>query len=100
MKQKYRSAQGVINTLTNEKFYEFTLTGQFEDVLGTHADIQWSPPTRRRGIRRRGKRSVPLQDPGKNQGNPPHVFPEPPEVEIFNNLEEEGPPVQERPSGF
>ena len=41
MKQEYRYAGRVIDQLCNENYYEFTLTGQFEDVHGTHAAIQW-----------------------------------------------------------
>lgn len=93
VKQKYSSAQRVINTLVDEKYYEFTLSGQFEDVLGTHADIQWHSLT--------SKRSVPLQDTAPNPKDPPRVFPKPPEVEIFKNRNKEKPAVpNQRASGI
>ena len=34
MKNRYSSAQAIINALVDEKLYEFTLTGKFEDVVG------------------------------------------------------------------
>ncbi|XP_048586611.1 aerolysin-5-like [Nematostella vectensis] len=42
MKARYSNAQPLINALTDESKYEFTLTGQFEDVIGHHVDIHWS----------------------------------------------------------
>lgn len=39
MKQKYPSAQTTIDSLIDEKFYEFTLTGQFEDIVGNHVEV-------------------------------------------------------------
>jgi hypothetical protein len=39
MKNRYQNAQGVINALTDEKRYEFTLTGKFEDVIGIYIYI-------------------------------------------------------------
>ena len=39
MKNKHTYAQGVINSLCDEKRYEFTLTGKFEDVIGNHFKI-------------------------------------------------------------
>ena len=53
MKQKYSYARSVINQLTNEKYYEFTLTGQFEDVHGVRADLQWKNLNRKRGLPKR-----------------------------------------------
>ena len=92
MKQRYRSAQRVINTLTDERYYEFTLTGKFEDVLGTHADIQWHSV--------RGRRSLPHQNHAENPEDPPHVNPKPPEVHIFNDRKEQKPIHQEKPAGL
>ena len=34
MKNRYSYAQSLINNLCDEKRYEFTLTGKFEDVIG------------------------------------------------------------------
>ena len=39
MKNRYSSAQSVINSLCDEKRYEFTLTGKFEDVVGNQFNI-------------------------------------------------------------
>ena len=39
MKSKYSYAQSLINNLCDEKRYEFTLTGKFEDVIGNKLRI-------------------------------------------------------------
>jgi hypothetical protein len=84
MKSRYPYAQGVINTLTNQGWYEFTLNGQFEDVIGQYADIQWKTG------RLSGKRSLfeklasdeIFQEPPSNDDDPPKVYPTPPKVTI------------------
>ena len=76
MKQKYSYARSVINLLTNEKYYEFTLTGQFEDVHGVRADLQWKNLNRKRG--------VPEWEPALEhdlQENPERVLPQAPKVQ-------------------
>ena len=93
MKSRYSGAQGVINSLSNEGMYEFTLTGEFEDVIGQYADIQWKtePLT--------GKRSVlekllstddALQSPSNE--NPPRLHPSPPQVTIETGKANENEP--------
>ena len=77
MKQKYSYARSVINLLTNEKYYEFTLTGQFEDVHGVRADLQWKNLNR--------KREIPEWEPTLEQDlpeeDPKRVFPHAPKVQ-------------------
>jgi len=71
------SAQNTINDLTNEGWYEFTLTGQFEDVIGQHADVKWIQGSSK-------KRSLLLSK--REKKDPARVFPEPPEVNITKGV--------------
>ncbi|XP_035829236.1 uncharacterized protein LOC101856550 [Aplysia californica] len=41
MRAQYGSAQAVINSLSSEGRYEFTLTGTFEDVYSNNVQISW-----------------------------------------------------------
>jgi len=58
----YKYAKGTIDSLTDEGWYEFTLTGTFEDISGQNADIQ----TRRFGANRaksdKSRNSIPPTD--------------------------------------
>ncbi|EDO41900.1 predicted protein [Nematostella vectensis] len=77
MKARYSHAQILINALTDESKYEFTLTGQFEDVIGHHVDIHWSTTSLKvpRGL----ERTLAETHFPKIKGIPPkHVFPKPP----------------------
>ena len=77
MKQKYSYARSIINLLANEKYYEFTLTGQFEDVHGVRADLQWKNLNRKREITEWEptlEQDVPKEDPKR-------VFPHAPKVQ-------------------
>ncbi|KAI8775215.1 Biomphalysin 7 [Biomphalaria glabrata] len=40
--QKFPNARHVINRLTDETQYQFTLTGKLEKVEGTHVDVEWT----------------------------------------------------------
>ena len=76
MKQKYSYARSVINLLTNEKYYEFTLTGQFEDVHGVRADLQWKNLNRKRGVAKWEpalEYDLPEEDPERVFANAPKV---------------------------
>ena len=68
MMNHWSHARPIINELTNEAWYEFTLTGQFEDVIGKKADVNWKSNR---------KRSM-----DANKKDPPRVFPSPPKVVI------------------
>jgi len=48
MKQRWTYAGTVIDKLTKEKNYQFTLRGKFEDVQGYKVEIRWKNPKRRR----------------------------------------------------
>ena len=50
MLQRYPHAQSVINSLTDENYYTFTLTGQFEDTHGVRAELKWSNFVARREV--------------------------------------------------
>ena len=76
MKQKYSYARSVINLLTNEKYYEFTLTGQFEDVHGVRADLQWKNLNRKRGL----PEWEPALEYDLPEEDPERVFPSAPKV--------------------
>ncbi|XP_005105797.1 uncharacterized protein LOC101864475 [Aplysia californica] len=41
MRAQYGSSQAVINSLTSEERYDFTLTGKFEDVYSKKVEISW-----------------------------------------------------------
>ena len=75
LKQEYGYADYVIDQLCNENYYEFTLTGQFEDVHGVHAAIQWREidlnPRRNDWKQADQNVSQPTEDPE-------WVFPDPP----------------------
>lgn len=77
VKQRYSSAQSVINHLTSEGYYEFPLSGQFEDVSGIRADIQWKTMN--------GKREVSEWTPALSFDltgkEPKQVFPEAPKMD-------------------
>lgn len=77
MLQRYPHAQAIINRLTDENYYTFTLTGQFEDTHGVRAELKWSNPEAKREIK-----SNPANDGDgtKATHNPPRVFPRPPAV--------------------
>jgi len=71
MMGRYEPAEGVINSLTDEYWYEFTLTGTFEDISGQNADIQWS----------KGSKDESTNESTEKK-DPPRVFPPPPVVKI------------------
>jgi len=48
MKQRWTYAGTVIDKLTKEKYYQFTLRGKFEDVQGYQVEFKWKNPKRRR----------------------------------------------------
>uniref|UniRef100_A0A182YTP9 Aerolysin-like C-terminal domain-containing protein n=1 Tax=Biomphalaria glabrata TaxID=6526 RepID=A0A182YTP9_BIOGL len=48
IKSKYPVAQALIDDLVNEKHYQFTLNGEFEDIMGTSVDVVWGPVTKRK----------------------------------------------------
>ena len=85
MKNRYSGAQDVINLLTDERRYEFTLTGKFDDVIGQHAEVRWTTENLDRK-----KRSLigkqPLDEEGFSESlsdeDPPETFPAPPVVTI------------------
>ncbi|XP_005112200.1 uncharacterized protein LOC101845516 [Aplysia californica] len=56
MKANNRDSQSVIDSLTKEGRYEFTLTGRFEDVQGKDVRVQWGgPPSGAAGNPRQGR---------------------------------------------
>ncbi|EDO29913.1 predicted protein [Nematostella vectensis] len=77
MKARYSHAQTLINALTDESKYEFTLTGQFEDVIGHHVDIHWSTTSLKvpRGLERT---LAETHFPKIKGTSPKRVFPKPP----------------------
>ena len=77
LKQKYGIVQSLINELCDEKFYEFTVSGQFEDVRGIHADIQWRDIKLNPG--RIDWQPAKQYDSSQMQ-DPEWVFPDPPKV--------------------
>ncbi|XP_001639919.2 aerolysin [Nematostella vectensis] len=74
MTSRYQYAQSLINQLADERLYEFTLTGQFEDVVGQDASVLWKT------VSLNGKRRVEEVFPTDNTEDPPRVFPKPPTV--------------------
>lgn len=48
MKQRWTYAGTVIDKLTKEKYYQFTLRGKFEDVQGYKVEFKWKNSKRRR----------------------------------------------------
>ena len=42
MRQKYDWLSNVVNVLTSERLYEFTLEGKFYDVSGLNFDVKWA----------------------------------------------------------
>ncbi|XP_005096128.1 aerolysin-like [Aplysia californica] len=106
MKQRYTYGQNVINRLTREGRYEFTLTGKFDDVAGNDVQIQWGEPYPMLGRHKRsahahatGSARVSDKAPHKvvihdaevevkkvvateKPGDPPSEFPPPPVVAL------------------
>ncbi|CAL1533921.1 unnamed protein product, partial [Lymnaea stagnalis] len=41
LRHAYKSAQGLINDLTDGRRYVFKLSGRFDDVIGTKVDVAW-----------------------------------------------------------
>lgn len=83
MMNRWSSAKPIIDDLTNEAWYEFTLTGQFEDVIGQKADVVWKTATTKRSAPMSEKREVEASDP-------PRVFPPSPKVVIDTGKYKEG----------
>ncbi|XP_048576422.1 uncharacterized protein LOC5514381 [Nematostella vectensis] len=81
MKARYSHAQTLINALTDESKYEFTLTGQFEDVIGHHVDIHWSTTSLKvpRGLERT---LAETHFPKIKRTSSKRVFPKPPEERL------------------
>ena len=86
MKNRYSGAQSVINSLTDERRYEFTLTGKFEDVIGQHAEVQWKTENlsgKKRSLI--GEQQLNEEDfpESLSDEDPPEIFPAPPVVKII-----------------
>ncbi|XP_028394008.1 uncharacterized protein LOC114518245 [Dendronephthya gigantea] len=103
MKNRYTSAQSIINTLVDEKLYEFTLTGKFEDVIGQHAEVQWKSESlsgKKRSLFG-GKMPLTQEDfpESLSDEDPPEIFPAPPVVTIKPVIFKEDAVKHEKPLG-
>lgn len=91
MKQQYSSAKIIIANLVNTGKYEFTLSGQFEDIVGTSAHLHFFNEISTRRTSKRDADPVPQDDPASSvksveftpqPGDPAPPHPQPPVVEI------------------
>ena len=89
VKQRYSHAENLINNLVSEGKYEFTLTGKFEDIMGSDASIHWvgdpTPAGKRDAESVSETDSTDTEKPVEfkpQEGDPAPVNPAPPVVKI------------------
>ena len=98
MKQRYPESKTLIDILTNEDLYTFTMTGQFEETTEYEVKSTWSASKPIGQLQEDVGLNATFQTEGSNNPELPRIKPPPPEVETIDNSKEMKPPPP-RPVG-